>query len=159
MRFIWSTNWIVKASTMKNGSASARWTSVKLFGNRLGCSVVSTCPAARPARSNTTTIVLLITRSGPQPWIRRRADPARLLMRVSRRRARRLLGSEEAVAGVAQARHDIAVLIEGGVDGRRVDGHVGMVPVEGGQSLGTRQQADELDRPRMPVLQPVDRGH
>jgi glutamate synthase domain-containing protein 2 len=46
------------------------------------------------------------------------------------------LGAEHAVAGVAQAGHDVAVLVELPVDGRGVDRHVGMVGVKVRQALG-----------------------
>jgi glutamate synthase domain-containing protein 2 len=46
------------------------------------------------------------------------------------------LGTEHPVAGVAQARHDVAVLVELAVDGRGVDRHVGVVGVEVRQALG-----------------------
>lgn len=37
-----------------------------------------------------------------------------------------LLGAEDAVTGIAEARQDVAVLVEFAVDGRGVDRHVGM---------------------------------
>ncbi len=56
-------------------------------------------------------------------------------------------------------RHDVPVRVEVVVDGGGVDRDVGMMAVEGGQPLGTRQQADELDRARVRVPQTVHGRH
>jgi hypothetical protein len=69
-----------------------------------------------------------------------------------------VLGAEDAVACVAQAGQDIAVLVELAVDRRGVHRHVGMRIVERADALGARHQADEPDRARARLLQPVDGG-
>src|SRR3990167_713014 len=48
-------------------------------------------------------------------------------------RSGELFGAEDAVAGVAQARQDVAVFVELAVDGRRVDRHVGVGFLQRGQ--------------------------
>src|SRR5262249_43941506 len=66
---------------------------------------------------------------------------------------------EDAVAGVAQSRHDVAVAVQVAVDGGRVDRHVGMTAVEVSQPFGARDETDELDRARPGLLQAIDRRH
>src|SRR6187397_738464 len=80
------------------------------------------------------------------------------LVRRASRGARPLLGAEQAIARVAEARDDVALLVQALVDARRVDRHVGVARVEGLQALGAGQEADELDRARRRLLQPIDRG-
>src|SRR5678816_2300156 len=57
-------------------------------------------------------------------------------------------GAEEAIARVAQAGHDVTVLVEVAVDRGGEDRHVGVHAVEGGEALRAREQADEADRAR-----------
>lgn len=66
-------------------------------------------------------------------WPRARADSFSPALPPSRQAS---LGAEHPVAGVAQARHDVAVLVELPVDGRGVDRHVGVVGVEVREALG-----------------------
>src|SRR6516164_3805235 len=60
-------------------------------------------------------------------------------------RAQRLLRPEHAVAGVAQARQDVAVIVQTLVDGGGPDRHVGMLPLELRDAFGCGEQADEAD--------------
>ena len=66
-------------------------------------------------------------------WPRARADSFSPALPPSRQPS---LGAEHPVAGVAQARHDVAVLVELPVDGRGVDRHVGVVGVKVREALG-----------------------
>src|SRR5262252_5280292 len=68
-------------------------------------------------------------------------------------------GAEDAVAGVAEPRHDIAVVIELVVDRRGVNRHLGMMGVKVLDALWRCQQADEADRARPCLLQAIDGGH
>ena len=56
-----------------------------------------------------------------------------------------LLGAEHPVAGVAQPRHDIAVVVEPLVDRGGPDRHVRMLALELRDALRRRQKADEAD--------------
>src|SRR5262245_14717887 len=76
---------------------------------------------------------------------------------VSRRSAS--LRSVQAIAGVAEAGNDIAVLVEMAVDGRGIDGHVGMVRVEVLEPFRTRQETHELDGAGPRLLETLDGGH
>src|SRR5690606_7524377 len=69
-----------------------------------------------------------------------------------------LLGAKDAVTRVAQTGQDVAVLVELAVDGRGVDGHVRVCLLHRGQAFGAGQQADELDRLGVALLEPVDGG-
>lgn len=66
-------------------------------------------------------------------WPRARADSFSPALQPSLQAS---LGAEHPVAGVAQARHDVAVFVELPVDGSGVDRHVGMVGVEMREALG-----------------------
>src|SRR5262245_39192030 len=70
----------------------------------------------------------------------------------------RLLGAEQPVAGVAQPRDDVAVVVEVGVDRRGDDRHVGMRGVHLLDALGRGEQADVAQRLRAELLDAVDRG-
>ena len=63
-----------------------------------------------------------------------------------------------AVAGVAEARHDVAVVVEVLVDRGGPDRHVGMRAVQPRDALGRGEQADEADVLGAALLQPVDGG-
>ena len=77
----------------------------------------------------------------------------------------RLLRAVHPVAGVAQAGHDIAVLVEMAVDRGGPDRHVGMARLSRANALRRGEQADEADvawrrapscaRPRRPPNSPV----
>src|SRR5215470_7242179 len=69
------------------------------------------------------------------------------------------LRSVQTIAGVTEAGHDVAVVVEMAVDGRGIHGHVGVVRVEILEAFRTRQETHELDRARSRLLEPVDRGH
>jgi len=57
---------------------------------------------------------------------------------------RRLAGAEEAVARVAEARHDVALLIEGAIQSGAVDGDVRVAAGESTHALG---RGDETEKP------------
>ena len=59
-------------------------------------------------------------------------------------------GAVDPVAGVAEAWQDVAVIVEPGVDGRRVDSDVGMGRGHAADAFGRGQEAGKLDlgRPR-----------
>ena len=61
-----------------------------------------------------------------------------------------LLRAEQAVAGVAQARHDVAVVVELEVNGGGEDRHIGVLGPQGRDAFGRGDQADILQgaRPR-----------
>src|SRR5690242_20820313 len=63
-------------------------------------------------------------------------------------RERPLLRAEDPVAGVTQARQDIAVRVELAIDRGRVDRDVGMRFVERRDALGARDETDHPDRSR-----------
>src|SRR6185436_959951 len=56
-----------------------------------------------------------------------------------------LFRTEQAVPGVAEPGHDVALLVEPLVDARGVDRDVGVLGVEHPDALGAGEQADELD--------------
>ena len=68
-------------------------------------------------------------------------------------------GAELAVAGVAQAGHDVAALVQVRVDGGHVDVHIGMRRRQGRDPFGRGDDADELDPRGAPALEDVDRRH
>src|SRR3546814_9493625 len=63
-------------------------------------------------------------------------------------RGRRLPGAEDAVAGVAQSRHDVALVVQLLVDRRREDGNVRVGAAQLGDAFRRRHQADEADLAR-----------
>src|SRR3546814_1154500 len=69
----------------------------------------------------------------------------------------RLLRPEDAVAGVAQAGHDVALVVQLLVDRGGEDGDVGVGAAQLGDALRGGDQADEADLPRAVLLQPVER--
>src|SRR6478752_973660 len=70
-----------------------------------------------------------------------------------------LFGAEDAIARIAEPRQDVAVFIELPIDRRGVDRHRGVRFGHRGDALGAGQQADELDRLRGMLPEPVHRGH
>ena len=68
------------------------------------------------------------------------------------------LRPEHAVAGVAQAGHDVAVIVEVAVDGRRPDVHVGMVLDEALQPFGRGQETHQAQLGDAARLQLIDSG-
>ena len=56
-----------------------------------------------------------------------------------------LFRTEDTVAGIAQTRNDIALIIQGIVEGCDVDADVGMVGIDLLDALGSRYQAHELN--------------
>ena len=62
-----------------------------------------------------------------------------------KQRRTRLLGAEHSVSGIAQAGHDIAVIIQSLVDGSGPDWDVRTFTLKLGNSFGRREQADEPD--------------
>jgi hypothetical protein len=56
-----------------------------------------------------------------------------------------LLGAEDAIARITQARHDVAMVVQAAVDGRRKNAHIGVLAVQGVDALRAGQQAQELD--------------
>src|SRR4030095_10625844 len=76
-------------------------------------------------------------------------------------RAGRLAGPELAVAGVAEARHDVALVVQLPVERGAVDLDVRMSLGHRGDSLRRGDQVDELDPDRVngaPALEDLDRG-
>src|SRR6218665_1035044 len=67
--------------------------------------------------------------------------------------AQYLFGAENSVPGIAQTRQDIAMLVELTVDGGGEDGYIGVGLLQSGDALGHGQQADELDRAGLELLQ------
>ena len=65
--------------------------------------------------------------------------------------------AEHAVAGVAQTRADIGVLVELAVDRGRPDRHLGVLCLDGRDPLGRGDQADQLELPRPRPLELVKR--
>lgn len=64
--------------------------------------------------------------------------------------------SKQPVAGVAESRHDIAVVVEMGADRRRVDRNVRVVRIDGLPSFRRRQQADIADRSHPALFDALD---
>src|SRR5215831_13750866 len=64
-----------------------------------------------------------------------------------------LFGAEQAISGVAEAGHDVALFVEVVVDRRGEHRHVGMHAVKRADALGAGQQAHELDRARTALLE------
>src|SRR5690606_18190014 len=69
-----------------------------------------------------------------------------------------LFRSEQPVAGVAEARHDVAVLVQMAVDGGHIDVHIRMFLLDGVDALGRRNQAHQLDLRAAALLQQGDGG-
>ena len=69
-----------------------------------------------------------------------------------------LLRAVDAVAGVAQAGQDIAVIVEFAVDRGGIDGHVRMGRGKHHDAFRGGQQADEFDVECTGVLDLADRG-
>src|SRR5438105_3320769 len=67
------------------------------------------------------------------------------------------LGSEYAIAGVAQSGQDVAVIVQLPVDCRRVNRHVRMRVTERAHAFGTRNETHEANRARVCFLEPIDR--
>jgi hypothetical protein len=67
------------------------------------------------------------------------------LMAASERKQRRthLPGAEHSVSGIAQAGHDIAVIIQSLVDSSSPDRDVRTLTLKSGNPFGGREQADE----------------
>src|SRR6185312_10979320 len=61
-------------------------------------------------------------------------------------------GAVEAVAGVAEAGHDVALLVQPAVDRGGHDPHVGMLGPDVLDAFGRRDEADERHRARAGVL-------
>ena len=75
-----------------------------------------------------------------------------------KRRCTRLLGTEHSVSGIAQARHDIAVIIQLLVDGSSPDWNVGMFLLKLRNPLGSCEQADKPDISGASRFEQIDRG-
>src|SRR5258708_20546161 len=99
------------------------------------------------------------------------ANPARAKTRSAARRiaaslarlmpplpGARLFGAEEAVAGIAEPRDDIGVIVERRVDRGGVDRHVPMLLLHRRHPPRRGGEADELDRLRAALLEAADRG-
>src|SRR5450756_189699 len=69
----------------------------------------------------------------------------------------RAASAELAIAGVAQAGQDVALLVELAVHGRAVDLDIRMSACDGVDSLRRHDQVDELDTRRAPTLEHLDR--
>ena len=69
--------------------------------------------------------------------------------------ATRSLRAEQAVAGVAEAGHDVALLVEALVDRGGEDRHVRVDAVQLRDALGRGEQADELDLLGAALLEPL----
>src|SRR6218665_923434 len=67
--------------------------------------------------------------------------------------AQYLFGAENPVPGIAQTRQDKAMVVESAVDGGGEDGYIGVGLLQSGDALGRGQQADELDRAGLELLQ------
>src|SRR3990167_4551767 len=114
----------------------------------------SDCPASGAEGAKTQNA------AGPAPPARRRC-PLRggAATRSEPRWGWASLRPENAVARVAQARHDVTVLVQAAVHRRGVDRHVRVVVVEGLDALGAGHEADKTDRTRGGLLEPVHRRH
>ncbi len=73
------------------------------------------------------------------------------------RRQNRSARAKLTVAGIAEARHDVANLVEPFVYGRHVDGHVRMSAGQTSDAFRRRNEPDKLDALGAPALQHVDR--
>ena len=60
-------------------------------------------------------------------------------------------GAVDPVTGIAQARHDVADLVQALIDSTGPDIHIGVGRVEGSDPLGCGQEAEEADRLGIPV--------
>ena len=69
-----------------------------------------------------------------------------------------LFGSVEAVAGIAEAGNDVAVVVQIVVDGGGVDRDAGLGSLQPLDAFRRGQQADEADVPGAALLQFCDRG-
>src|SRR5215217_4827696 len=78
--------------------------------------------------------------------------------RVERNR-KSLFGPVHPVAGIAETRHDIAVIIEPLVDRRGPDVHLRMMAVEFLDAFGRGEQARHADAFRTGFLEPVNRRY
>src|SRR2546425_12775670 len=81
---------------------------------------------------------------------------SRSAMRCARRSSFR---PEDPVAGIAEPRPDVAVVVQLAIDRRRVDRHVGVRLLKRRDALRPRHEADEADRTRMRFLQSVHGRH
>src|SRR5260370_22582046 len=103
--------------------------------------------------------------------MRARATPARAKTRSAARRiaaslarvmpplpGARLFGAEEAVAGIAEPRDDIGVIVERRVDRGGVDRHVRMLLLHRRNARRRGDEADEFDRLGAALLETADRG-
>jgi hypothetical protein len=83
-----------------------------------------------------------------------------LFMAASERKQRRtrLLGAEHSVSGIAQAGHDITVIIQPLVDSSSPDRDVRTLTVKSGNPFGGREQADEPDVSGTSRFEQADRG-
>ena len=72
--------------------------------------------------------------------------------------AARLLGAEHSVSGIAQAGHDIAVIIQSLVDSSGPDRDVRTLTLKSGNPFGGREQADEPNFPGTSRFEQADRG-
>src|SRR3954447_24386258 len=70
----------------------------------------------------------------------------------------RLARPELAVAGVAQARQDVALVVQLAVEGRAVDVDVWVSLRDGADALRRGDQVDELDPDGAPALEDLDGG-
>src|SRR5215217_5040376 len=73
-------------------------------------------------------------------------------------RRTRLLGAEHSVSGIAQAGHDIAVIIQPLVDSRGPDRDVRTLSLKSGNPFERREQADEPDVSGTSRFEQADRG-
>src|SRR5712672_3141721 len=71
----------------------------------------------------------------------------------------RSLGAEDTVTGIAQPRHDVAMLVELPIDRGGIYRDVRMRGLERGDPLRRRDEAHEADAARPRLLQPFHRGH
>ena len=69
-----------------------------------------------------------------------------------------LLGAEDAVAGVAQAGDDVAVVVQLFVQSGHIDVHIGVILLHPLHALGSADDAHELDMLGAGLLQEGDGG-
>src|SRR5438876_8467427 len=82
---------------------------------------------------------------GPKVALQSTHDLRSLVVRMPGLRGRASEGPKLAIAGVSQAGHDVAALVQLTVDGGDVDVDVGMRARKSGDSLWRRDQAHLLD--------------
>jgi hypothetical protein len=75
-----------------------------------------------------------------------------------KRRCTRLLGAEHSVSGIAQAGHDVAVIIQSLVDSCGPDRDVRTLTLKSGNPFGGRKQADEPNFSGTSRFEQIDRG-